>query len=121
VVAVAAQLWGLYRPVGVPSAPLFPHADKVEHLVGFGIPLLLVLVTLGRWSTVPGLRLARRPFLLAVGGFMVHGAISEIVQGTFYTTRSADPLDLVADWTGIMLAVLAYRLLTRRRSGRATP
>jgi hypothetical protein len=115
------QLWGLYRPLGPPSLPWFPHVDKVEHVMGFGIPLFVVLLTVARWSAPSGRRIRSARLLLVVGLFAIHGIVSELVQGTFYVSRSADPMDVLADWTGIILAVLGYRLLTRRHSGQAGP
>ena len=46
VLAVLLQLWGLYRVAGPPQPPWFPFADKVEHAVGFALPVLLILLTI---------------------------------------------------------------------------
>jgi VanZ family protein len=93
----------------------------VEHLVGFGGPLLLVLLTLAQWSPDSGRRIRPRTFVIVVSLFVLHGVLSEVIQATFYVSRSGDPKDLLADCTGIMLAVLGYRLLARRRSRQARP
>jgi VanZ family protein len=119
--AVAVQLWGLYRPVGPPSPLWFPHADKVEHMVGFGVPLLLVLLTIARWAPSPHCRVSTRLLVLVVSLFALHGVVSELIQGSLYVSRSADPRDVLADWTGIILGVLAYRWLARKRLRAAGP
>ncbi|GAA3557217.1 hypothetical protein GCM10022197_10560 [Microlunatus spumicola] len=116
VVGVAVHLWGLYRDHGPPSVPWFPQADKLEHLVGFGLPCFLVLLALHLHVAAAGRLLAARTVGLVVGLFVLHAVVSEVVQGDFYTTRSGDPYDALADVTGTLLGLGAY-VLVRRRSG----
>ena len=47
-VALAVHLWGLYRDHGPPTPGWFSQADKLEHLVGFGLPCFLVLLAAAR-------------------------------------------------------------------------
>lgn len=112
--ALAGHLWGLYRPTGPHPPPWFPGLDKVEHLVGFGVPtaLLLVLLTwrLGRreargWST---------PTVVVAILFGLHAVVSEVVQHLFYRGRTGDVRDVLADWTGVALGVLVARAAVRR-------
>jgi hypothetical protein len=110
---LVVHLWGLYRVTGPPSPPWFPHADKVEHLAGFGLPLLLVLLTLWLRARSRGRLLPRRVVGVVVAAFALHGVISELVQHFFYETRTGDPFDTLADWTGVLLGLLAFRLITR--------
>jgi hypothetical protein len=77
IVAVGVHLFGLYRVTGPPSVSWFPDSDKVEHAVGFGLPVFL-----------------------------------------FYVSRSGDPRDALADWVGIALGWLGYRLVARRMARR---
>lgn len=114
-VGLAVHLWGLYRDHGPPSVPWFPQADKLEHLVGFGLPCLLVLLALHLRSAAQGRLLGRRAVGLVVALFVVHAGVSEVVQGELYTTRSGDPLDALADVVGTSLGLAAYVLLVRRR------
>lgn len=109
VLAVAVHLIALYEP-GSPDGVIgfdIPGADKVAHVLLFGVPVWL----LGR--------LTGRSWLIA-GVFAAHAVVSELVQHWFLPYRSGDPFDLVADLLGIAAAIL---LLTRRgREGRpATP
>ena len=114
VVALAVHLWGLYRDHGPPTPGWFPQADKLEHLVGFGLPCLLVLVALHLHAAGAGRPLSARAVALVVGLFALHAGVSEVVQGDFYTSRSGDPFDALADVVGTALGLAAYRVLRRR-------
>jgi VanZ family protein len=114
---LVVHLWGLYRVTGPPSPPWFPNADKLEHLVGFGLPLLLVLLTLWLRARSRGRALPGRVVAVVVAAFALHGVVSELVQHFFYSGRTGDPFDTVADWAGVLLGLLAFRLVvgTARR------
>ena len=118
--AVALQLWGLYAPHPPTGANWFPGVDKVLHGVGFGLPVALVMLadTLRRRSR--GLQPRARVLVLATWVFAAHAAVSELIQGAFYTDRRGDPLDLLADWSGIAIAAMVTGLsIGLRRSGSA--
>ena len=119
VVGLAVHLWGLYRDHGPPSVSWFPQADKLEHLVGFGLPCFLVLLALHLRSAAAGRLLSTRAVGLVVGAFVVHAGVSEVIQGTFYTSRSGDPFDAVADIIGTILGLAGYVVLRRGAHGRA--
>ena len=104
--AVVLQLWGLYAPRPPAGTEWFPGADKVAHGVGFGLPVALVMVadTLRRRSR--GLRPRARVLVLATWVSAAHAVVSELIQAAFYTDRRGDPLDLVADWSGITIAAM---------------
>jgi VanZ family protein len=112
--AVLAHLYGLYRATGPPSPSWFPHADKLEHLVGFAGPVALVLLAVGLRARSRGATLSRRACVLVAALFGAHAVVSELVQHAFYTTRSGDPLDALADGVGVLLGVLVARGLLRR-------
>lgn len=104
VLALAAQGYGLYRPGAPPQAIWFPGLDKLQHVIGFAVPVLLVLLALpGRWLA------------LTVAVFAGHAVVSELIQGAFYRYRTGDPYDVVAGWIGIGLGLLTYRAASRRR------
>ena len=115
--ALAVHLWGLYRDQGPPSVPWFPQADKVEHLVGFGLPCFLVLLALHLRAGAAGRRLGTRAVAVVVGLFVVHAGVSEVVQGELYTSRSGDPFDALADVVGTSLGLAAYLGVRRREAG----
>lgn len=112
--AVAAQLWGLYRVTGPTTAPWFPYADKVQHLVGFALPVLLVLLAGELRAAEHGRRLGRTAVGAVVGLFTVHAVVSELVQGRYYVSRAGDPLDVLADVVGIALGLVAFAVLVSR-------
>jgi hypothetical protein len=92
--AVAVQLWGLYLPDPPADTDWFPGADKVQHGVAFGLPVALVMLadTLRRRSRghPPRARVL----------------VIELIQAAFYTDRHGDPLDVLADWSGIAIAAM---------------
>lgn len=120
VVAVAVHLFGLYRPTGPPSPSWFPHADKAEHLLGFGLPVLLLLLAARAWVPASTGAVVRRdrqrhrlgPLVAAV--FAAHAVVSELVQHFFYSGRTGDPLDALADLVGVALGWAASRPLAAR-------
>lgn len=102
-----------------------PDTDKAEHLVGFGLPVLLILLTLAHYSNSEnGGRCSPRWQWLVVGVFAAHAVVSELIQHWFIPTRSGDPRDALADAIGVALGWLGYRLIMarrRRRPDRNTP
>ena len=105
--AVVVQLVVLYAPEGVGPTP-FPQADKLAHLTIFLVPVALAVVAgFRRWvvATV----------------FAVHAVLSEVVQTVFLPHRSGDPMDAVADLTGVALGVLLGRYLLRVLARREPP
>jgi hypothetical protein len=119
VLAVALQLWGLYRVAGPPQQPLFPLADKLEHAVAFALPVTLILLAAA----------LRRPLgwqwpspvtqAVVVGAFAAHAVVSELIQHVWYRHRTGDPLDVVADWIGIAGGVVLLLLILPRGSRNA--
>lgn len=118
--AVAGQLYGLYRATGPPTPSWFPQADKWEHALGFALPTTLVIATLDARERVQQLVAvqSRRRIVAVAAVFAAHAVVSEVIQHTFYTSRTGDPFDVLADWTGTALGVaaaLALRWLVLRR------
>ncbi len=79
--------------------PLFPQADKLEHLLGYGI--------LSGWGA---LLYARTSSLVRVAiGLIAYGIAIEIAQALFTTSRQAEVLDAVADAIGVAIGILVVR------------
>jgi hypothetical protein len=114
VLALVVHLYGLYRLTGPPSVSWFPGSDKLEHALGFGLPVFLILLTLDRYG-----RCTRGMRWLVVGVFAVHAVVSELIQHWFYTSRTGDPGDVLADWLGVSMGWLGYWLIRRRRAVRS--
>jgi hypothetical protein len=135
--AVGLQLWAVYRPA-VPLEPtIFPGLDKLGHLLIFAVPVLLILLAweASRHQTrAPEAAIARgvspgkeaapeaesdsRAIAVVAGLFAAHAVVSELIQHTFYTHRSGDPFDVLADLVGIALGLAAFRGLQWRRNRR---
>jgi VanZ family protein len=114
--AVLLQLWGLYRALGPAQPSWFRFADKLQHVVGFALPVLLILLTIalrGRFGWQwPG----RGISILVVAIFAAHAIVSEVIQHVWYRYRTGELLDVVADWLGIAIGIVVFRLIYLRRS-----
>ena len=111
--ALVVHFYGLYRPDSPATTSWLSVPDKVKHAVGFGVPVLLILLTLAVRARSRARRLAATPVLVAAGSFGAHAVVSEVIQGIYYPGRTGDPLDVLADVVGVLLGVIAYGLLTR--------
>ena len=120
--AVVLQLWGVYAARPPAGAGWFPGADKVQHAVAFALPVLLI-----PWADTLRRRAAGRPprARVLVGVVWIsaaHAVVSEIVQHIAYLERVGDPLDVLADWSGIAVGgLLAGIGLALRQVGRRRP
>ncbi|GAA1349877.1 VanZ family protein [Falsarthrobacter nasiphocae] len=105
--AVLLQLRSLYGEVnGSSPFPGLP-VDKAVHFTIFALPVFFLLrAGLNR--------------LAVLGAFVVHAPLSEVLQGMFFPGRSADPLDAVADFAGIAVALLSASWLSRRQQREAS-
>ncbi|HEU4908505.1 MAG TPA: VanZ family protein [Propionibacteriaceae bacterium] len=116
VVAVLLQLWGLYRVAGPPQPSWFRFSDKVEHAVGFALPVLLILVAGALHGRFGWQWPSTRTSVLVIAIFAAHAVVSEVIQHVWYRYRTGDPLDVLTDWVGITIGVLLFRLIFLRRS-----
>jgi VanZ family protein len=103
-IAVLVSLAVLFTPAsGVPSAP--PGVDKVVHVV-----LFAVLATSGRWAGV-----ARGVLAVLL---VVYASVSELLQSLSALNRSSSVADLLADVAGVLVGVLLWDAIARRRADR---
>ena len=121
VVAVGAQLWGLYRVVGPPTPSWFPNADKLEHAGGFALPVLLILLAAWLHRRSGGRPLGRPAVVVVAVIFVLHAVVSELIQHFFYPTRTGDPRDALADSVGVAIGVGAFQLVRRWSDRRTRP
>ena len=117
--AVAAQLWGLYLLTGPPGPGWFPNADKLQHALGFALPVALLLLALGLRRLAQRRLPTRGAILLVAGGFLGHAVLSEVVQHVFLPSRTGDPWDALADGVGVAAGALVGVALLRRATRRA--
>lgn len=113
--AVVVQQIGLYGPSG-PVQRWFPSADKLQHAIGFALPMFLVLLTSQIYAARAGRTLRPLEVAAVAGVFAVNAVVSELVQARPGSGRSGDPVDAVADLIGIGLGWAAFRLLVARRA-----
>jgi hypothetical protein len=104
--AVVGQLVGLYLPRPPDGTNWFPGADKLQHAVAFALPVVLIpwADTLRRRSA--GRSPRARLLVLVVWLSVAHAVVSELVQHAAYPNRAGDPLDVLADWSGIAVGGL---------------
>jgi hypothetical protein len=114
VVATGLHLWVLYRPAAPSALSWLPNADKLGHAVIFGLPLLLILITVASRRRALGRRPTGRFVWITAAVFAGHAVLSEWIQHRFYGERVGDPYDVLADWAGCALALLGYALVDRR-------
>ncbi|MDX9759369.1 MAG: VanZ family protein [Bacteroidota bacterium] len=86
--------------------------DKLAHIALFGMQALLLWVALVLPSAITPLRLT--PLLVSGLATILFGIASEVYQA-LCTTRMADPYDVLANTIGVLLALLAVRLLGPHR------
>jgi hypothetical protein len=122
--AIAIHFWGLYRPIGPPVPPWFPGADKLEHVVGFAVPLFLLLLSCRSFLRARWRATSRALVVVLTGLFAAHAVISELAQYEFYVSRTGDPADVAADWVGCAAAFVGYALIelhSKPASARSSP
>jgi len=98
--AVVLNLVAVYSPSDAGGAALFPSADKLGHVLVFGLVA---------WTG----RLVRLPAVPLSSVLVAHAVISEVVQAALLPRRAGDPGDVVADVVGVLLG-LALAARTRR-------
>ncbi|MDE6278157.1 MAG: hypothetical protein K2M06_08625 [Muribaculaceae bacterium] len=103
-VVLYATLWP--DPEFADDLPLIPHLDKLIHAVMMGglfgalvFDTRRLMLRRGNTGPIPVQTLLR--FALGLALFCV---ADEILQKELTTTRSAEFLDILADWTGVAIA-----------------
>ena len=110
VVLLALWSWRLCSPIspelrdGILATGQPYLVAKTAHVVGYAV---LAAFTMA----LPAPR-------LLIGFLALHGIATEVIQ-TFVPGRTGQFADVLIDWAGITVGVLAVRFSTRRRSGDA--
>lgn len=103
VVAVIIYATWIPHPLPDDSLPLIPHIDKLIHAVmfgGFAGAMMFDYYRADHSKRKLGLRRIMT-FAAIAGAF---GVVDEVMQGLLNIGRPSDPLDLLADWAGIIVA-----------------
>lgn len=90
-----APIWDVTRPIPGPTAPDEPGFDKLIHGTAF-----FALTAVGL--------LAGWPRWFAIGLPALHAPVSELIQRTWIDGRGGEWGDLLADWAGVLLAVVLF-------------
>ena len=91
------------------------HMDKVLHFMAFLIWGLAMSVALAKQRLF---QMGSRFELVMTVGAAIFGTVLECLQGACVPNRSADLADVVADVAGVVMALLAFRVIFGCRPGR---
>jgi len=105
--AIAIALLSLVPGDNMPASFLFaiPHADKIIHMCMYAALGFVALSESHRDHPRLGLH------VLLLFSFFTLSALIEILQGTVVAARSAEWLDLLANFTGLIGGYIVYRLI----------
>ena len=81
------------------------QVDKLIHACMFGVLSLSVFVALGKAGTI------RKYKAFAILGLALYGVLLELAQGLWFIQRDASVLDMVADFAGVLLGRVAFRIV----------
>ena len=101
---VAVVVLSLVEGKEMPQAPRIPYLDKVVHFgFYFGYTVLFVLAFWKETKIIPNVK---KCYVWAFVSAILIGATMEILQGAVTVTRSADPVDMVFNTFGTVVALL---------------
>jgi len=105
VISIIIYATWLPHPLPSESIPAIPHIDKLIHAIMMGG--LTGALMFDYYRTSP----TRHPLTLRVtlaftAAAMAFSVIDETVQGLLPIGRPSDPIDLLADWAGCLIALL---------------
>lgn len=115
--AIAATIFLLSARPGSGDPPIFWHADKVAHAAIFGLFAGSLLRALVRSAPTLAFRFQA---LVSVGATALYGISDELHQ-LWVPGRTSDPLDVLADLLGGLLACAAWFLWRRRLAKGSAP
>lgn len=104
---VLVILYATWLPHPLPDSeiPPIPHIDKLIHAIMMGG---LAAAIMFDWYRGTRTRiLSTRAIILFTAIAMGFSVIDEVVQGLLPIGRPSDPLDLIADWVGCIIAAFA--------------
>ena len=106
------------HPLPADDIPPIPHIDKLIHAIMLGG---LTGALMFDYHRADPRRRPLTPRIIAAftAAAMAFGAVDETVQGLLPIGRPSDPLDLLADWAGSLIAAFtapaAIRAIFRRK------
>ncbi|MEZ5543265.1 MAG: VanZ family protein [Pseudomonadota bacterium] len=112
----AAVIYYLSDQPGIDLPPLFPHVDKLLHLIAYGV---LGFLAMGACSPA-ACRQHSGYYWLIVALAGLYGVLDEYHQ-SFVPGRDTDPYDALADVCGGLLGAGLMFLLLRRSAANTAP
>ncbi len=103
-----ATIYALFLAPQNQTVPPFPHFDKVVHAALFFTQTWLWVKTY--WALFRPL-----PIKMMMTILVLWAIISEVMQATLTTTRHGDVWDVIADVTGIILALLLAKRVEKAK------
>lgn len=113
VVAVILYATLAEHPVPDNDLPLIPHIDKLIHAIMMGGLTGALAFDYQRARRAASV-LTVRVMLTIAFGVLIFSAVDEILQSVLTAERSGDPLDLLADAVGILVAIPTAPPVIRR-------
>jgi len=89
----------------IPKVSLIPSIDKLGHAMIF---LLLGFVWLARFFFKKE-QIKKSSFFIVLGVVFIYGIIIEVLQGTLFTSRTADIWDVIANTIGIVFSYVLFK------------
>lgn len=113
-------LWLTLAPHPLPEAdvPLFPHVDKIAHVMMFGGLVFVMVVDRELWCCRRYQQTGRLPrkgiwsLLCFAVTATLFGGVIELLQGWMGMGRGCDPADFLADGTGAALSAMVSPRIT---------
>lgn len=113
VVAVILYATLAEHPVPDNDLPLIPHIDKLIHVIMMGGLTGALAFDYQRARRAASVLTVRVMLTIALG-VLIFSAVDEILQSALTAERSGDPLDLLADAVGILVALPTAPPVIRR-------
>jgi len=109
---ISAVLWALLilALCGIPRSAVpktnLIGVDKVVHFGLYAVFSLILMVGFLKQQQYRWLR--EKALYMAIGTGIVYGIIIELLQGTVFASRSAEPMDMVANAVGAVFGIVCF-------------
>lgn len=84
-------------------------ADKLAHVFIFAIFTHLLLTGLNKQTV--STKWKHNALKLTVSISFLYGTVLELIQGTVFASRSTELLDFFANWMGVVVGLLTFKLV----------
>lgn len=88
----------------------FPFLDKIVH---FGLYFVLALLIMAVLTLNSHLKHSKWTYTITIVVCLLYGWLIEVLQRAFFSGRSYELMDVVADTAGAVLGVLLYKQISK--------